>query len=67
MKCPHCTVEFHDEATMTLVGQDIDSAWGLSLTHVQSVKDLSSPWQKGRLRENLILDIGDSLTRPTRS
>ena len=29
MKCPHCTVEFHDEEQVTFIDQDIDSAWGI--------------------------------------
>ena len=29
MKCPHCTVEFHDEPRITFVDEDIDGAWGI--------------------------------------
>lgn len=29
MKCPHCTVEFHDNAQPIYVGQDVEGEWGL--------------------------------------
>lgn len=29
MKCPHCTVDFHDNETFTYIDRDQDGTWGL--------------------------------------
>ena len=29
MRCPHCTVEFYDDAKTIFVGKDIDGGWGI--------------------------------------
>ena len=48
MKCPHCTVEFHDKARTTFVGKDIDGAWRIVSRTCPKRKRLVLALAKGR-------------------
>ena len=63
MKCPHCTVEFHDEARMTLVGQDIDSAWGIISHTCPKCERLILTLAKGKVKRDS--HFGQIFSNPT--
>ncbi len=53
MKCPHCTVEFHDEARTTFVGVDIDGGWGIVSRICPKCKRLVLALAKGKVHPSL--------------
>jgi hypothetical protein len=38
MKCPHCSVDFHDFAKVIGIGEDVDGAWGVGRVKCSACK-----------------------------
>jgi hypothetical protein len=47
MQCPHCLVDFHDNAKFTYVGQDADGHWGVVAVACSKCKRHSLSVQRG--------------------
>lgn len=52
MKCPHCTVEFHDEERLIYIGRDIDSAWGIVSHTCPKCERLILTLAKGEVKQD---------------
>ena len=52
MKCPHCTVDFHDHETTTRLDKDQDGDWGLGIVRCSACQRLIVRLFSGKFSNN---------------